>query len=140
MNLSQEQQQKLAAIGSEFDLSLILLFGSKAKGNQHKDSDLDIAVFKKNDSQQENGDRYLELLTAMQQLFPDEELDLSLMNHADPLFLNQVMQNAILLVGDEKHYKAERLRAFKQFQDFRPYLKMERDFLDRFIKKRRKTG
>ena len=44
MELTKEQKQKIDKIGKKYDLKLALLFGSRARNQERKDSDLDIAI------------------------------------------------------------------------------------------------
>jgi hypothetical protein len=65
----------------------------------------------------------------LQTLFSDRELDLAVLNHADPLFLKQVMETARLLHGTEADMRRLQLLAFKRYQDHRRYLELERRFV-----------
>ena len=47
MNLTKEQKQKIEETGRKFNLKLILLYGSFARGRNKFGSDLDIAVLGK---------------------------------------------------------------------------------------------
>ena len=44
MKLDKQQKQTLSKIAKKYNLALILLFGSQAKGLARKDSDVDIAI------------------------------------------------------------------------------------------------
>ena len=65
----------------------------------------------------------------LQALFPDRELDLAVLNHADPLLLKPVMDTARLLYGEPAELHRLQLLAFKRYQDHRKYLEMERRFV-----------
>lgn len=67
----------------------------------------------------------------LQPLSPGREVDVAVLNHADPLFLNQVMESARLLFGSNRRFHELRLKAFKQYQDHRPFLALERAYMAR---------
>lgn len=47
--LTKDQALKLKEIANKFSLDLLILFGSRAKGNNKKNSDFDLAFWKKSD-------------------------------------------------------------------------------------------
>ncbi len=120
-------ETELQRIGEQYGLKLILLFGSQVSGITHEQSDTDIAVL----TQKGEGlkfDALLDLTADLSGLF-EKDPDLSVLDHADPLFLHNVVEGAILLYGEERDFEALRLKAFKAYQDFRPILELERQFL-----------
>ena len=136
MQLGIEQTQTLENLLTEFELELILAFGSKIKGDEHDKSDLDIAIIGvKGDSKE--SELFLELYARLQKIFPGEQIDLALLNHPNPLFLNQVMQSAQLLAGTVQRFEQQKINAFKYYQDFKPYLQLERDYITKYISSRR---
>ncbi|NOY52618.1 MAG: nucleotidyltransferase domain-containing protein [Deltaproteobacteria bacterium] len=114
-------------IGEKYDLKLILLFGSQVTGRVHEMSDIDIAVRTRSGKGVKFAD-LLDLTADLTGLF-EKDVDLSVLDHADPLFLYNVVEGARLLCGEEKDFDALRLKAFKKYQDFRPILELERQFL-----------
>lgn len=62
----------------------------------------------------------------LQRCFPDRELDLAIVNRADPLFLKHVVDGGRLLYGSTRALAELKILAFKRYQDHRPYLVMER--------------
>ena len=77
--------------------------------------------------------QHAELLHDLQSLFPDREVDLAILNHADPLFLKKVMENCRLLHGSPAELRRLQLLAFKRYQDHRKYLDLERRFVAQAI-------
>ncbi|CAI4031162.1 hypothetical protein DNFV4_01590 [Nitrospira tepida] len=73
----------------------------------------------------------LDIQAAFQVLFPGSDIDLAILNRADPLFLKKILESGRLLYGNEKEFARLRLSAFKQYQDFRPYLELERRYVAR---------
>ena len=56
-----------------------------------------------------------------------------MLDHADPLFLKQVMDGARLLYGSPQRFEQMKLLAFRRYQDHRPCLDMERAYVERVI-------
>lgn len=123
--------QRLAEIARRHDLELIVQFGSSVSGLMHPGSDVDVAVLYRHapDSYAGLGD----LEADLQALVPDRHVDLGVLNHADPLFLKQVMDHARLLSGSPQRFDQMRLYAFRRYQDHRPYFDMERAYVERAI-------
>jgi len=118
-------------VAHDHGVNLVLLFGSVAAGRPRADSDLDLAV------------RFLgtvpamrevsRLQMALQELFPERKVDLAILNRADPLFLKQITDRCVLLHGSERALAELKMVAFRRYQDHRPYLAMERDYVRRFL-------
>jgi len=108
-------------------IRLMLQFGSTVVGTCHPHSDVDIAVMF------ETGDVPLRLLIEISkelgELFPGKEIDLAVVNRADPLFLKKIMENCRLLFGRPEDFARLRLYVFKRYQDYRRFLALERQFV-----------
>lgn len=124
--------KKIKQLAKKYGIDLVLLFGSAVRGKQHAKSDLDIAVLF-GDGQDHSLKRYSKLLGELQEVFPDQKVDLSVINHADPLFLKQITDNCKLLFGASRRLQELRLYAFKRFQDHLPYFQMEERFVKRSL-------
>ena len=59
------------------------------------------------------------------------EVDLAVLNHADPLFLKKVTEQCQLLAGSLARLQRLQVYAFKRYQDHRPFLALERDYVRR---------
>jgi len=103
---------------------MILQFGSTVTGTTHARSDLDLAV--KLDTPNVSLQTILEIQAALQTQFPGREVDLAILNRADPLFLKKIVESCRVLFGMPQDLARLRLYAFKAYQDFRPYLELER--------------
>jgi predicted nucleotidyltransferase len=124
-------QEDLKDIVEKHGIVLALKFGSSVIGQVHPKSDVDLAILldRSNITLREHA----ELLQGLQPLFPDRELDLALINHADPLFLKKITDNCELLYGPPERLQALKLYAFKRYQDHRRFFEMERQFAERFL-------
>ena len=108
-------------------IRLMLQFGSTVVGTCHPHSDVDIAVMF------ETGEVPLRLLIEiseeLRELFPGKEIDLAVVNRADPLFLKKITENCRLLFGKPEDLAQLRLYVFKRYQDYRRFLALERQFV-----------
>ncbi len=129
MKITREKKQKINKIAKKYGLKLVLLFGSFANGKTHKDSDLDIAIMggKKIDFEKQ-----IKLANNFSQIFK-RDIDLSIINTANPLLLFQISKNARIIFGSELDFYKFRLHAFHRYNDYLPYFKMEEDFNKKFI-------
>ncbi len=125
--------EKLALdrIAATHGIRLILQFGSTVTGAVHPRSDVDVGVLL--DRPHMPLDEHTRLLVDLQRLFPGAELDLAILNHADPLFLKKVTEGCRLVYGSPRLLQRLRLYAFKRYQDHRKYLEMERRFVARAL-------
>jgi predicted nucleotidyltransferase len=114
----------LRELAQRFRIRLILQFGSTVTGRTHDRSDLDLAV--KLDSADVSLQTVLEMQEALQTQFPGREVDLAILNRGDPLFLKKILESCRVLFGEPQDLARLRLYAFKAYQDFRPYLELER--------------
>ena len=119
------------AVAEKYGVLLALQFGSAVTGRMHERSDVDIAVLL--DRPSLSLDDYAGLLHELQALFPDREIDLALLNHADPFFLKKVTENCRILFGTERRLHLLKMYAFKRYQDHRRFLSLERHFVDRYV-------
>ena len=121
----------LDRIARRHRVQLILQHGSTVTGAVHAKSDIDLAVlFERIPAVT---DTSLELAGQLQQLVPGREVDLVLLNHADPLLLKRVTDACVLLYGSPAALRDLKLYAFKRYQDHRRFLEMERAYVRRRI-------
>jgi hypothetical protein len=130
MKITAEQKKNIAKIAKKHGLELVMLFGSFASGENRKDSDIDIAVLGKKDMDLK---KTLAISQGLSSVFK-KEVDLSVMNRANPLLLHQVEQNAVLLFGKDEKFFEFKLRAFRRYQDYAPYFEMEMQLNKELIK------
>jgi uncharacterized protein len=118
---------RLEALAAKHGIRLLLRFGSTVSGRIHPRSDVDLAVLL--DRHDRRFDTYADLRADLQALVPGEDLDLAVINHADPLFLKQVVDGCALLYGSEEALADLKLYAWKRYLDHRRFLDMERAWL-----------
>jgi predicted nucleotidyltransferase len=124
-------RQRLDRIAAAHGVELLIQFGSSVTGATHAGSDVDLAVLLARAP--ESLAAHADLAADLQSLFPGREIDLAILNHADPLLLQQVTDHGVRLFGAPNRWQQFRAYAFKRYQDHRRFLRMERDYVDRAI-------
>lgn len=121
--------QSLGEVAKRHGIQLLLQFGSTVTGQTHVDSDLDLAALfdKVPASFLDLGD----VVADLQALFPGREVDLAILNHADPLLLRTTTDRAVLLYGTTRRFAEFRMHAFTRYQDHRRFLQLEREYVRR---------
>ena len=99
------------------------MFGSQAKGQIiTKEADLDIAVYKKDDI---NPADSLGLYLALHQVLKGQNLDLKILNEADPLLRFQIMKAAVpLYIKQPAFYHEYFSFAYKDFHESLPLFQL----------------
>lgn len=108
---------------------LLLQHGSTVHGTAHRASDVDLAALF--DSENEITRRYWELSSELQSLASGRDVDVVLLNHADPLLLKKVTERCHLIYGPASRLHELTLYAYKRYQDHRRFLAMEREYVRR---------
>ncbi|HAS00187.1 MAG: hypothetical protein US57_C0011G0033 [Candidatus Moranbacteria bacterium GW2011_GWC2_37_73] len=129
MKIDNNQKLEIARIAKKSGLKLVMVFGSFASGKNRDDSDMDVAVA----SMKEISFHEQIRLTNKFSLILKKNIDLSILNNANPLLLFQVSKNSILLYGNEVDFAKFKLYAFKSYNDYAPYFKMESDLNKKII-------
>lgn len=121
-------------IAARHRLALLLQHGSTVGGATHPASDVDLAVLydREPPSLWDQGD----LVEELQACFPDREVDLAVLDRADPLFLKKVLERCRLLAGSPRRLAELKIYAFKRYVDHRRFLPLETAYLDRLLAER----
>jgi predicted nucleotidyltransferase len=110
----------------------MLQFGSTVSGRSHPASDIDLAVLLAR--RPASLDEQVDLVADLQSLLPGREVDVALVNGADPLFLKKITEQCRLLYGSPRALSELKIYAFKRYQDHRRFLAMERQYVSRRIR------
>lgn len=132
MELTQKQKERIKELAKEFNLKLVLLFGSVASRETHQESDVDFAVLPENNL---SFDEEILLNTKLSGLFGDKKIiDLVNLKKVNPLLKYEIAKNCLLVYGKEETLFEFKAQAFRDYINHLPLLELE-DFL---IKKRQK--
>ena len=124
-----ESGSELRGLAQRFSIRVILQFGSTVTGATHDRSDVDLAV--QLDTPDVSLETILEIQAALQARFPGREVDVAILNRADPLFRKKIMESCRVLFGTSQDLARLDLYAFKTYQDFQPFLELERQSVSR---------
>lgn len=107
---------RLAAACEALGARLLVLFGSRSTGSPPPapESDLDLAV-RLDPSGAAPG--LWECHQQLAEVFPNQTLDLVLLNDADPLLRHEVMRGGTLLYGEIDEFLEYRAYAYRDFAD-----------------------
>ena len=123
----------LPEIAARHHVRILLQHGSTVSGHVHARSDLDLAALL------EEGQVSLASLAALsadlQCLYPGRDVDVAVINHADPLFLKKILERCELLYGSSRVLAELRMYAFKRYQDHRRFLALERPYVRRSLER-----
>lgn len=78
-------------------------------------------------------DELADLTHELGSLHPDREVDIAIINHADPLFLRKITERCRPLYGSPRRLAELRIYAFRRYQDHRRYLALEREYVRRTL-------
>lgn len=118
MKLTKKQQDEIKKAGQKHKLDFIILHGSQATGKKGIEPDVDVAIYRQGgiDFQEQ-----LKIFMKLSSVFEDlGELDLKTLHKKDLLFRYLVVNEGLLLYGDEmafNEYKAYALRTYYDAYD-----------------------
>jgi predicted nucleotidyltransferase len=113
---------EIEKLAKKHNLSLVLLYGSHAKGNMRTDSDIDLAVL---GVKPISTDDLITLSNEFAQIFEVNEIDVKSLHHTGPLFRYQVMQNSVLLYGRNYDYLTFKSYAFRDYHDSKDLFRLK---------------
>lgn len=101
----------------KYDIKLIYIFGSYAKGKNDKNSDLDIAVLLEKGY---NPLDKLSLIGDFTDIFKRDDIDLVILNDANP-----VLEHQVIKYGKLAYLKDEDVKVFYEVRVLKEYMDME---------------
>ena len=126
LNLNRIQKKKIKELASKENIILAVMYGSFAVGRETADSDVDIAILRKGESDiADYFSDYGRLTSYFNEIFPNRRIDLVPLRGLDPLFFYQIMSKGALLYGDRHLFNSMKVRAFMRHIDAQPLLKTE---------------
>ncbi|ADH60571.1 DNA polymerase beta domain protein region [Thermoanaerobacter mathranii subsp. mathranii str. A3] len=125
-------KKKLKEFVNKYNISLILIFGSYAKGRARELSDLDIGIkFDKNIDM----NLYSSILRELVEIFNREDIDVVVLNYADPLLRFEIITSCkVLYQAYSEAYIDFYLYSVKSYDDVKKLKKLEENYLKKGIK------
>lgn len=124
--LASEITRVTAFLRQQEDISLAILFGSLSTGNVHQESDIDIAIEKK---QPLSAEEKVELISQLA-LLTGRAVDLVDLSTAGEPILGQILKHGKRLIGTDTAFAEIALKNLYAQEDFVPYI-------ERTLKERR---
>lgn len=128
-------EQEVNSVCRKYRVEFLALFGSRAMGEIHKQSDIDLAAFFRHDVlAREELDFFYELV----RLFETDRLDLVVLDKASPLLLKEVALYGVpLFEQHEAAFDNFVMQAVAKYQDTKENRRMEKELLEEFLAERR---
>ena len=106
------------------DIIFAYIFGSYAKGNIRENSDMDIAIYLKNNV---DTSVYLDMKMKLSENIK-REVDLVILNSATPLLKYEIYKNNILLFTHDKTIESKyKVKTLFEYNDIKNYLSLSYD-------------
>lgn len=130
---------EIRRLAARHRLSLLVLFGSRARGEARRDSDFDIAVLTEgayprgaSPLRPDEAQAFRRLHADLQHLLGTGRIDLVLLDRASPLLAHRVARDGIpLYEASPGTFARFCVRAVQRLDDMRPMLRAERLYLAR---------
>lgn len=116
-----------------YGIRLVYIFGSYAKGNNNEKSDIDIAVLLNNDY---NPMDKLELIGELTSVLRREDIDLVILNSANPVLRHQVIKYGKLIYMESEDVKVDfEVKVLKEYMDMEPFRKVQMAGIKHWVEK-----
>lgn len=125
--LNKNQKEIINSIVKEYNLDLVLLFGSRARKQEREDSDWDLAIYSKKEI---NTDKYFEIISKIEgNCF--KKIDLIIINEdIDPLLSKNIFEKPIILFEKNKEIFNElQINSIYNFINYSPLYKIEEEIV-----------
>ncbi|KKP32681.1 MAG: hypothetical protein A2312_03835 [Candidatus Staskawiczbacteria bacterium RIFOXYB2_FULL_32_9] len=120
MEISEKQKHKIGDLAKKYQLKLILLFGSRATGKIHKESDYDVAYLPSGNL---SYDQEIDINLQFIGIFSYDRIDTVDLRKASPLLLFGIFKNCqILFAEDNLIFFNYRAYAYKKYIEAKPFL------------------
>ena len=112
------------ALAPRVEILEAYLFGSRARGDNHGNSDIDVAVYVDTERAQPGKWGYeAELITDLMTALGTNHIDVVLLNRADPLLYHRVLRDGVRLLSRDLQATTTRAgQALSRYFDFLPQL------------------
>lgn len=120
-------------LAKKFNLRLLILFGSYAKGNYKKESDIDIAFLSEKEF---TSLKYIKLHEELMNIFNYEKIDLIDLKKSKKLHVkkNIYLTGVLLYEKLEGDFSTQRWNAWVDFQNFKRYYELQSKINEQKIK------
>jgi len=125
-------KRNLQYLKGKYDIKLIYVFGSYSKGTNTKNSDLDIAVLLGNGHDPMDK---LALIGDLVSIFKRDDIDLVVLNSANPVLRHQVIKHGELIFEENEDVKVEfEVKTLREYMDMEYFRKVQMDVIKEWVK------
>lgn len=129
----QEMHTRIAAMAEKYHLSLVLLFGSRAAGKTHRQSDVDIAYFSQEPLPLAEESK---LVIDLMQIFRTNAVDLVSLHNASPLLRYEIARSGKMLYEQEHGlFDLFFIHALRHYEEVKPLFQLRSEYLDKRMAK-----
>jgi len=132
-------QKKLINLCKKYQINLMIIFGSFVTENFNHKSDIDLAILATNINLIK--DNRVLILKKLENLFKHREIDLILLNHADPLLkFNIATEGKMIYEKEAGIYNEFLVRAMNEHNDAKKFYKLDKKYINDFLKRSENNG
>lgn len=118
----QYDTKKIRALANQYHLKLVLLFGSRTRGQTHKESDFDIAVYPERPL---SGEDLIQLNYEFTLLVGNDHVDLVDLRKAPPLLMKMISDEAkVLYQKNSDEFINFYIYALRRYREARPLFEL----------------
>jgi predicted nucleotidyltransferase len=124
-------EENIIQLVQEYGIKLLYIFGSYAKGNNNKSSDIDIAVllhdiYKPIDK--------LSLLGDLTRIFNRNDIDLVILNDASPVLRHQIIKYGKVIYEDVTETRVLfEARVLSVYMDMEPFRRTQMEYVNNWL-------
>lgn len=137
--MEEKIKNKLLKIFAKYELTLLIVFGSYNSENFNKNSDIDLAIkVKKPDEILKDRDKVLNEISV---IFDYRDIDLVLLNYAEPLIKYKIACEGKVIYEREKGlFRRFQVRAMSEHNDAQKFYELDKKFINDFLGGKKKNG
>lgn len=125
--------KELKEVCKKYDIKLMVLFGSLVKNYCTEKSDIDLAIYVSNIRIIKDNKQLL--LNEIGRIFKDREIDIVLLNYADPLIKFTIAREGRAIYEEEEGLFNEiKVRSVGEHNDARKFYLLDKMYIQQYIK------
>lgn len=123
-------QRNLSSLLENYSIQLVYVFGSYAKGNNNRNSDLDIAILME---EMDFNDK-LSLIGDLTDIFKRNDIDLVILNSANSVLKHQIIKYGKLIYMKSEDIKVKfEVKVLKEYMDMEPFRRTQMKYINQWI-------
>ncbi|WP_035294108.1 nucleotidyltransferase domain-containing protein [Clostridium sp. KNHs214] len=124
-------EENLEKLVKNYNIRLLYIFGSYAKGKNVSSSDLDIGILLKKDY---NPMEKLNLLGELMDIFKRDDIDLAILNSSNSVLKHQIIKYGKLVYMESEELKVDfEVKVLKEYMDMEYFRKTQMKYISEWI-------